>query len=192
MNNNLKYNIVVVFIGLVSNFAFTYIVLLFDIPFLFMDSIGTILSAVVLGPVYGAIVGILSNLILSFFLSHQHLYFAIINALIGLIVGFSAYKFRFNIISALVIGIVIGIIATLIGTPISIVLSNGFTGGTVDSFINSLIEKGVNIVKASFIARVLANIIDKVLSCLIVYIAVNKIIFFQKYILTANNEKREE
>ena len=67
MNNNLKYNIVVVFIGLVSNFAFTYIVLLFDIPFLFMDSIGTILSAVVLGPVYGAIVGILSNLILSFF-----------------------------------------------------------------------------------------------------------------------------
>ncbi|WP_297206661.1 ECF transporter S component [uncultured Brachyspira sp.] len=192
MNNNLKYNIVVVFIGLVSNFAFTYIVLLFDIPFLFMDSIGTILSAVVLGPVYGAIVGILSNLILSFFLSHQHLYFAIINALIGLIVGFSAYKFRFNIISALVIGIVIGIIATLIGTPISIVLSNGFTGGTVDSFITSLIEKGVNIVKASFIARVLANIIDKVLSCLIVYIAVNKIIFFQKYILTANNEKREE
>ena len=192
MNNNLKYNIVVVFIGLVSNFAFTYIVLLFDIPFLFMDSIGTILSAVVLGPVYGAIVGILSNLILSFFLSHQHLYFAIINALIGLIVGFSAYKFRINIISALVIGIVIGIIATLIGTPISIVLSNGFTGGTVDSFINSLIEKGVNIVKASFIARVLANIIDKVLSCLIVYIAVNKIIFFQKYILTANNEKREE
>ena len=190
MNNNL--NIVVVFIGLVSNFAFTYIVLLFDIPFLFMDSIGTILSAVVLGPVYGAIVGILSNLILSFFLSHQHLYFAIINALIGLIVGFSAYKFRFNIISALVIGIVIGIIATLIGTPISIVLSNGFTGGTVDSFITSLIEKGVNIVKASFIARVLANIIDKVLSCLIVYIAVNKIIFFQKYILTANNEKREE
>ena len=192
MNNNLKYNIVVVFIGLVSNFAFTYIVLLFDIPFLFMDSIGTILSAVVLGPVYGAIVGILSNLILSFFLSHQHLYFAIINALIGLIVGFSAYKFRFNIISALVIGIVIGIIATLIGTPISIVLSNGFTGGTVDSFITSLIEKGVNIVKASFIARVLANIIDKVLSCLIVYISVNKIIFFQKYILTANNEKREE
>ena len=66
------------------------------IPFLFMDSIGTVLSAVILGPVYGAIVGILTNVILSFSLSYSHLYFAIINAVIGLVVGFIAYKFGFN------------------------------------------------------------------------------------------------
>ncbi|WP_245580733.1 hypothetical protein [Brachyspira alvinipulli] len=50
MNNRLKYNALIVFISLALNFDFTYMVLILKIPFLFMDSIGTVLSAVILGP----------------------------------------------------------------------------------------------------------------------------------------------
>ncbi|WP_239649066.1 ECF transporter S component [Brachyspira hyodysenteriae] len=92
MNNDLKYNILIAFIGIVINFALTFIVLMLKIPFLFLDSVGTILSAVLLGPIYGAIVGILTNLIISIFISYSHLNFAIVNALIGIIIGIAAKK----------------------------------------------------------------------------------------------------
>ena len=180
MNNDLKYNILIVFIGIVINFALTFIVLLFKIPFLFLDSVGTILSAVILGPIHGAIVGILTNLIISIFISYSHLNFAIVNALIGIIIGIISKKFNFGIITAIISGIIIGILSPLIGTPISIILSDGFTGTTIDSFIKSLNENGFGFFQASFLMRLLTNIIDKVLSCLIVYVAIRKIILFQK------------
>ncbi|MEI0699198.1 ECF transporter S component [Brachyspira intermedia] len=180
MNNDLKYNILIVFIGIVINFALTFIVLLFKIPFLFLDSVGTILSAVILGPIHGAIVGILTNLIISIFISYSHLNFAIVNALIGIIIGIISKKFNFGIITAIISGIIIGILSPLIGTPISIILSDGFTGTTIDSFIKSLNENGFGFFQASFLMRLLTNIIDKVLSCFIVYVAIRKIILFQK------------
>ncbi|AEM21342.1 hypothetical protein Bint_0713 [Brachyspira intermedia PWS/A] len=180
MNNDLKYNILIVFISIVINFALTFIVLLLKIPFLFLDSVGTILSAVILGPIYGAIVGILTNLIISIFLSYSHLNFAIVNALIGIIIGIAAKKFQFGIITAIISGIIIGILSPLIGTPISIILSDGFTGTTIDSFIRLLNENGFGFFQASFLMRLLTNIIDKVLSCLVVYAAVRNIILFQK------------
>ena len=107
MNNDLKYNILIVFIGIVINFALTFIVLLFKIPFLFLDSVGTILSAVLLGPIYGAIIGILTNLIISVFISYSHLNFAIVNALIGIIIGLISRKIKFNIIPVIISGIII-------------------------------------------------------------------------------------
>ncbi|KLI35825.1 ECF transporter S component [Brachyspira hyodysenteriae] len=180
MNNDLKYNILIAFIGIVINFALTFIVLMLKIPFLFLDSVGTILSAVLLGPIYGAIVGILTNLIISIFISYSHLNFAIVNALIGIIIGIAAKKFKFGIITAIISGTIIGIISPLIGTPISIILSDGFTGTTIDSFIKLLNENGFGFFHASFMMRLLTNILDKVLSCLIVYIAIKKIILFQK------------
>ena len=180
MNNDLKYNILIVFIGIIINFALTFIVLMLKIPFLFLDSVGTILSAVLLGPIYGAIVGVLTNLLISLFISYSHLNFAIVNALIGIIIGLIAKKFKFDIIPAIISGIIIGIISPLIGTPISVILSDGFTGATIDNFIKVLNENVLGFFQATFIIRLLTNIFDKVLSCLIVYIAIKKIILFQK------------
>lgn len=181
MDNDLKYNMLIVLIGIIINLILTSIVFLVKIPFLFFDSVGTILSAAILGPIYGAIVGILTNIILSLSLSYSHLNFTIINALIGIVVGIIAKKFNFNIISVIISGIIIGVISSMIGTPISIILADGFTGGNMDNFIRILNENGFSITKASFTIRLLTNISDKVLSCIIVYIAIKRIPFLQKY-----------
>lgn len=61
MDNNLKYNLLIVLISVIINFVLAFIVLVLNVPFLFMDSTGTVLTAVILGPVYGAMVGIISN-----------------------------------------------------------------------------------------------------------------------------------
>ena len=151
-----------------------------------MDSVGTILSPVILGPVYGAMVGIISNIMISF-MSDSHLYFSIINAFIGLIVGLIAKKFKFNIISAIIVGLIIGVISPIMGAPISVILTEGFSGGTIDNFVTSLVDKGINIIEASFIARIFSNIFDKVLSSIIVYILLKKVHFFNKYLNIENN-----
>lgn len=158
MENSLKYNILIVFISIIFNFALTYIILFTNTTFLFMHSTVTILVAYILGSIYGAIVSILTNIILSLSLSYYYLYFAIINALIAIIAGITMKKFKINIISEIILGIIIAIEVSSIGTIISIIL----IGGTIDRFIKLLIEKGTNITADSFSTRLLTNMLYKV------------------------------
>ena len=63
-----------------------------QIPLLFLDTIGTILGAVVLGPLWGALIGGCSNLVLGVISDPTNIPFAIVNIATGLIVGFMAKK----------------------------------------------------------------------------------------------------
>ena len=63
-----------------------------QIPLLFLDTIGTILGAVVLGPLWGALIGGCSNLVLGVISDPTNIPFALVNIATGLIVGFIAKK----------------------------------------------------------------------------------------------------
>lgn len=67
-----------------------------QIPLLFLDTIGTILGAVVLGPLWGALIGGCSNLVLGVISDPTNIPFAIVNIATGLIVGFMAKKGNFG------------------------------------------------------------------------------------------------
>ncbi|ADG70877.1 ECF transporter S component [Brachyspira murdochii] len=180
MISRLKYNILIIFIGITANFVFTFLVLLFKIPFLFMDSIGTILTAVILGPIYGAVVGIITNIMTSITIDYINLHFAIVNVIIGLMAGLIARKYDFTKISvSLISGIIIAIVSGVISAPISIVLANGISTGTVDTYIKALINSGKSLVISTTIGTLSAAIIDKIVSCLLVTIAVKKVYFFR-------------
>ena len=174
-----RYDIIAFFIGIMVNIVFTYIVLIFKIPFLFMDSIGTILTAVVIGPIAGALVGIFTNIIFSFTIDYLNIHFAIVNAIIGLSAGFISKKYDFNIKTALVSGISIGIISGLISIPISILLANGVTSGTIDLFMQSLLSSGKSLIISAVILTLPSAVLDKLLSCILVSIAVKRICFFK-------------
>lgn len=176
MVSRLKYNILIMFIGIAANFALTFLVLLLKIPFLFMDSIGTILTAVILGPIYGAFVGIITSITIDYI----NLHFAIVNVLIGLMAGLIAKKYDFTKISvSLISGIVIGIVSGVISSPISIVLANGVSTGTVDAYIKALINSGKSLAVSTTIGTLSAALIDKIVSSLLVTIAIKKIYFFR-------------
>ncbi|MDO6993271.1 ECF transporter S component [Brachyspira innocens] len=180
MVSRLKYNILIMFIGIAANFALTFLVLLLKIPFLFMDSIGTILTAVILGPIYGAFVGIMTNIITSITIDYINLHFAIVNVLIGLMAGLIAKKYDFTKISvSFISGIVIGIVSGVISSPISIVLANGVSTGTVDTYIKALINSGKSLAVSTTIGTLSAALIDKIVSSLLVTIAIKKIYFFR-------------
>ncbi|WP_432664402.1 hypothetical protein R9X47_28230 [Wukongibacter baidiensis] len=62
-SNKTTYALIFASMGIVINIVFGTIVSMLKIPLLFLDTIGTIFVAVVLGPFYGAISGGLTNII---------------------------------------------------------------------------------------------------------------------------------
>lgn len=155
-------------ICIVINLVLGTVTQMLQIPLLFLDTIGTILSAAVLGPLAGALTGGLTNVIQGFITNPKDIPFALVNIAIGLIVGFVAKKRGFDLKTAIVTGLVLSIVAPLIGTPIAVLLYGGVTGGGTDLIFAWLLASGQKIFTAAFIPRVTGNLIDKIGSCILV------------------------
>lgn len=139
-----------------------------SIPLLFLDTIGTIFTAAVFGPLYGALTGGLTNLIQGVITNPKSIPFALVNITIGLVVGFIAKKWKFDYKIALFTGLLIAVVAPLIGTPIATYVYGGITGDFNDVFFTWLVQSGQKVFTAAFIPRITSNIVDKVFSCLLV------------------------
>lgn len=145
-----------------------------NIPLLFLDTIGTILGAVVLGPFWGALIGGCSNLVLGVISDPTNIPFALVNISTGLIVGFIAKKGKFDYKKAIITGIILAIVCPMIGTPISVYMFGGLSGSGADLLVGALLQAGQQIFTAAFIPRILSNIVDKPLSCLLVVLFISK------------------
>lgn len=165
-NKNLKFSLSAFCIAL--NIVLTMVVKGLGIPFIFMDTVGTIFSAILLGPVYGGIVGILTNVITTIVKNPIELPFGIVNLIIGISVGVISRKFKFNLVTAILTGILLSILAPLVGTPIAVYMFGGLAGSSLDILVGWLNKSGQSIFASTFLVRVASNLIDKILSCIIV------------------------
>ena len=134
---------------------------------LYLDTLGTVLSAALLGPVPGMIVGALSNIITGLMYSVSDIPFCIVNMAVGLIVGLVAKKFKFTLVPALITGLVLSFVCPAIGTPIGIYVYGGLNGSASDVLVMSLVQAGKDIFQASFLRNVASNLIDKIGTCLV-------------------------
>lgn len=162
-------------IGIAINIVLGTIAQIIHIPLLFLDTIGTILVSVVLGPLAGALTGGLTNVIQGFITNPKDIPFALVNIAIGLIVGFIAKKQGFELKTAVKTGLILAVVAPLIGTPIAIFIYGGITGSGTDLIFAWLRATGSSIFTATFIPRITGNIIDKLASCLLVYVLLKRI-----------------
>lgn len=174
-SNKTTYALVFASIGIVINIVFGTIVSMIKIPLLFLDTIGTIFVAVILGPVYGAISGGLTNIIQGMITNPKSIPFALVNITIGLIVGFIAKKYKFNYKIAIITGLILSVSAPLIGTPIAVWVFGGLTGGGTDIVFTWLVQSGQKIFTAAFIPRITGNFIDKIASCILVAFLIQRL-----------------
>ena len=121
---------------------------------LYLDTLGTVLSAAILGPVPGIIVGALSNIITGLIYSVSDIPFCLVNMAVGLIVGLVAKKWKFGIVPAVITGI-------------GIYVYGGLNGSVSDMLVMSLVQGGKTIFQASFLRNVASNLIDKIGTCII-------------------------
>ncbi len=174
-NNKNIYAMAFASMGIVINLVFGTAVSTLKIPLLFLDTIGTIFTAVLLGPLYGAITGGLTNIIQGMLTNPKDVPFALVNIVIGIIVGFVAKKHKFNYKVAVVVGLVLSVVAPLIGTPIAVWIYGGVTGGGNDLIFAWLLQSGKSIFTAAFIPRIYGNFLDKIASCILVAFLITRL-----------------
>lgn len=159
-------------LGVVVNIVGNYLALATNSSVFFLDAIGTIFVAVLFGPFLGGLVGVVTNLVLGVISSPISIPFALVNLVIGLVTGWLAKKRAFTLSTAILTGLILSILAPLVGTPIVVALFGGLTGGGIDLITVWLIQSGREIFGATFISRVISNLIDKVGSCILVYLMI--------------------
>lgn len=151
------------------------------IPLLFLDTIGTVLMAVLFGPWWGALAGLLTNVVLTATTSPTAIFYGIVNVAVAIVVGFMARKFNFmKWYIAIITGLLLSIIAPLIGTPISVALFGGLNGSGMDLVVLWLRSAGESVFASTFISRISGNFVDKIVTCLLVMLIVSKLPYLQK------------
>lgn len=135
----------------------------------YLDTLGTILTAVQFGPWIGAIVGALTNIVTGLIYGMRDIPFLIVNVAVALIVYFMVHKFKFTIKTAIITGLILSVVCPLIGTPIGIFIYEGLNGSLSDIVVLALRKSGQSIFAASFIRNVFSNLIDKVTTMLLAY-----------------------
>jgi len=139
------------------------------IPLLFLDTIGTVLIAVLFGPWWGALAGALTNIVLGVTTEPSAMFFGLVNVAIALVAGYIAKRFDFRKwYIALITGILLSIIAPLIGTPIAVAVYGGLNGSGMDLVVLWLRSAGESVFASTFISRITGNFVDKIITCLLV------------------------
>lgn len=136
---------------------------------IYLDTLGTVISAILLGPLPGVAVGALTNIITGFIYNPRDIPFLLVNVAVALIVGLIARKYKFTLTTAILCGVILGIICPVIGTPIGVLIYGGLSGSVSDIFVMALKSTGNSIFTSAFIVNIGKNIIDKVGTCILVF-----------------------
>lgn len=140
---------------------------------LFLDSIGTILTAALAGPWVGAITGLFTNLIYGVTIRPTSAPFGIVNAAFGLVVGYAAVKGWYRTWwHAVILGIVLAFVGAVLSAPISVYMFGGITGSGDQFLVAYFMATGNSVLKSVLATSFIVEPIDKIVSSLVaLYVA---------------------
>lgn len=140
---------------------------------LWLDSIGTMLNAYIAGPVIGSIVGVTGNLI-NAMATGEYPYYALNSIIMAILLGMAARRKMLETwFGAMAISVGISLISTIISVPLNLLFYEGMTGNLWgDGVINRMLEMGSPRILAVIAGQFYLEFVDKVLSMLILFLAV--------------------
>lgn len=152
----------------------TLIYYVIKIPFVYLDSIGTVLVGVLAGPWAGLLTGLLSNLIWGLTgLNPIYTPYFIVGGVIGLFAGlFSQWGWFRSWWKAIIAGALTGIIAAALSAPITAYLYGGVTGAGTDVLTAVFRALGFENLAANFLQGLAVDPLDKAVTFLIVFLIV--------------------
>ncbi|KNF09743.1 protein of unknown function DUF3816 [Gottschalkia purinilytica] len=136
---------------------------------IYLDTIGTIMVAMICGPWVGAVAGLLTNLINAIF-NPVYLPFTFVSIAIGITTGYLSKKGMFlKLWKSIVSGIILTVVTTVIAAPITVLAFGGGTGHTTSAITATLLAAGQNIWKAVITSTIVGDSVDKIISAIIAY-----------------------
>lgn len=143
---------------------------------IFLDSIGTLIGAVLLGPLIGMLIGLITNLIWGLLTDPIAAAFAPVAMVIGLVAGWLARAGWFRTLPKVIAsGVVITLAVTVVAVPIRTALFAGVTGSGADLFVAWMHSMGQNLVESVAITVLGANLVDKILTAIIVWMLLRQL-----------------
>lgn len=158
--------------GIALNLAAGQITLALKIP-MYLDSIGTVLVAVLCGPWSAIVSGVFSNLIASALGNPALMFFIPVMVVIGAFTGFLARAGWFRKWYLVVAGGVLqGIIAALASAPISAYLFSGVMLAGTDFLVMYFRSMGNSLLESVFYQGLASDPVDKTVTYIIVFLIV--------------------
>ena len=133
---------------------------------IYLDTIGTCVAAIVLGPWWGALAGILANLGGAVFLSPTNIPFGLVNALAALMWGYGVRTFLLgrNPYTYFGLNAAVGVATGAVGALIALVVFGGTTGHPSDALTAALVQAGEALREAVLTSSVLTSLGDKIIA----------------------------
>lgn len=146
---------------------------------IWLDSVGTFLTAVLLGPVAGALSGALMNVIVNFYEPGQ-IWFAIVSIIGGVVVGiFFPRERKIDSFSVIATALLAGLVMTVVSTPLNLYFNDGYTGNPwgdalVDMLSNDISLKPMCCVAGEFLVNMPDKAVSIMIALTIVYIVLKR------------------
>lgn len=157
----------VIALAIVLNVIGGQIALLFHLP-IYLDSMGTIMIAILYGPVYGMLPPLLYGLVMGFTLDIYSLYFMPVGLMLGLMTGLVSKYFSLKKWRMLPGAMLITIPGTIVSSIITAVLFGGITSSGSTVIVQVLSKAGLGLTASVFIVQILTDYLDRLLSLVVV------------------------
>ena len=164
-----SYNLAFMVICIAINMVAGQAVSMLKLP-IFLDSIGTVLCAILAGPWMAVATGLLTNLLWGLLTGPIAAAFAPVAMMIGLSAGLLARAGWFNNLPKVVMSsVVITLALTLVAIPIRSYLFGGATGSGADFMVAYLHAMGSDLQESVAVTVLGTNLLDKLLTVLIAW-----------------------
>jgi energy-coupling factor transport system substrate-specific component len=159
-------------VAIAINVVVGQIVLVLKLP-VYLDSIGTMLVAVLCGPWAGALTGALSNVIWGLAIDPGAFPWWPVAFFIGLVTGFCAKGGLFkNWWKVVITGFLVALTAAIVSTPIGVYLFGGITASG-SSFITAyLLQTGRGVLESVLSTNFLVEPVDKISTAILAFVII--------------------
>ena len=144
------------------NFVGGQIALFLKLP-IYLDSIGTVFVAAVLGPFYGMLPNLLSGLLMGMTVDIYSLYYAPVGILLGFVTCLVYRKFQPEKWQIFPAALVITLPSTIISSCITAFLFGGITSSGSTVLVQLLAKTPLGMVGSCFVVQFITDYIDRVL-----------------------------
>ena len=156
------HNLCFIAFAICINFIGGQIALFLKLP-IYLDSIGTVFTAITLGPVYGMLPNVLSGLLMGMTVDVYSLYYAPVGMILGFVTGLVYQKYRPKKWWILAAAAVITIPATIASACITAFLFGGITSSGSAVLVQLLAKTPLGMVGSSFVVQFVTDYIDRVI-----------------------------
>lgn len=165
--NNLK-KMIIIALAVAINIAGSKLALLLSLP-IFLDSIGTMLAGITLGPIAGGLTALVGGLVNGALGDVYAIYFSPSGIIMGILAGLLFYNKKKDVFSVIWKCLIVVLPASAVSACIETFLFGGITSAaTTTLIIQVLSQTALKLFGSAFLTQLITDYVDKFIAILLV------------------------